>query len=523
MLFLGMAGAALLAAQPAREEPPGYVDRFPWVTPARGRKFYVSPAGNDDSTGTSPKKAWRSLEKASACDCRPGDQILLEGGTTIAGTLRLRGVKGTAAQPVTVTSYGKGRATINGGKGSASEVDSSEGVTIRDLKLVGAGPKTGNQRGIGLLIQGSRLVRAEQLDTSGFQHSGLEIRGSEDVKVTHVEAHENGFAGISSNGPQSKNVYVGYSRAINNPGDPTVLKNHSGNGIVLYDVDGATIEYCEAAYNGWDMPWTGNGPVGIWIATHANRVLIQFCVAHHNRSSSPSDGGGFDLDGGATNSILQYNYSHDNFGSGYLICQYLGAPPFKGNTVRYNISQDDGLRSHNSGIYLWVGGSGMESTLVHNNTIFNNKGSAVSMAGDPHYLDERLMAVFYNNIFYSTKPQILTGKVNARFAGNLYWSTGLPGFLADTTDSLKAWVDGPGMFADPMLRRGGPALLTDPMKLPALAEFLLLSGSPAIAGGLDLREQFGIDPGRRDFFGNPLPVAGPLSMGAHEAGGAKAK
>ena len=45
---------------------------------------------------------------------------------------------------------------------------------------------------------------------------------------------------------------------------------------------------------------------------------------------------------------------------------------------------------------------------------------------------------------------------------------------------------------------------------------LLLSGSPAIAGGADLRKQFGIDPGRRDFFGNPLPVAGPLSIGAHE-------
>ena len=75
----------------------------------------------------------------------------------------------------------------------------------------------------------------------------------------------------------------------------------------------ALVEYCESLFNGWDQPWTGNGPVGIW--THdADRVTIQHCIAHHNRSTA-LDGGGFDFDGGVTNSVLQYNYSHDNFGS----------------------------------------------------------------------------------------------------------------------------------------------------------------------------------------------------------------
>lgn len=74
----------------------------------------------------------------------------------------------------------------------------------------------------------------------------------------------------------------------------------------------------------------------------------------------------FDFDGGMTNSVLQYNYSHDSFGAGYLICQQFGAPEFANNVVRHNIGQGDGLLAHHSGIYVWVGGSRFRSSIVHN-------------------------------------------------------------------------------------------------------------------------------------------------------------
>ena len=44
-------------------------------------------------------------------------------------------------------------------------------------------------------------------------------------------------------------VYVGYSWAYDNSGVPG-LSTNSGNGIVLGDVDGATIERCVAWNNG---------------------------------------------------------------------------------------------------------------------------------------------------------------------------------------------------------------------------------------------------------------------------------
>ena len=100
------------------------------------------------------------------------------------------------------------------------------------------------------------------------------------------------------------------------PGDPSNLTNHSGNGIVVGNVSDAIIEYCEASNNGWDMPRKGNGPVGIW-AWNADRVTIQFCISHDNKSPG-DDGGGFDLDGGVTNSVLQYNLSYNNDGPGLL-------------------------------------------------------------------------------------------------------------------------------------------------------------------------------------------------------------
>jgi hypothetical protein len=339
-----------------------------------------------------------------------------------------------------------------------------------------------------------------------------------------VHAHNNGFAGISSGGDISEDIYVGYCLAENNPGDPTILANHSGNGIVIGRVRNALIEYSEARYNGWDMPRKGNGPVGIWV-WHADNAVIQYCVSHHNRSTG-IDGGGFDFDGGVTNSILQYNYSHNNHGSGYLICQYYGAAPFRDNIVRYNISQDDGLTNHDAGIYVWVGGSGMESTDVYNNTVFNSKGSGVAFGFDRRFENELPEMTFRNNIFVSGEDQILGGSEKGRFEGNIYWAMGEGGFAVDGFTDFNEWVDATGQekingkivgkYADPRLLKCGTGLINDPSKLFELTDYHVFSDSPAIDSGLDLRKIYKADIGKTDFYGNPIPKGAGFDVGAYE-------
>lgn len=508
---------------------------------AFARDYYVSNSGNDASPGTR-EQPWQTIGRASKANLEPGDRLLFCAGETFAGELEIRSEdSGEAGAPVIISSYTQGRSRLDarngaaqqnartdrprldGRNGSAIVITGAHHLKVQGLDLVGSGRKTGNTAS-GLSILKTANAEIDDINVSGFQKSGVLMNEVESIRVTRVHAFENGFAGISSEGGLSKDIYVGRCLAENNPGDPTNLNNHSGNGIVIGQVHKALIEYCEARYNGWDMPRKGNGPVGIW-TWESDGAVIQFCVSHHNRSTG-TDGGGFDFDGGTVNGILQYNYSHDNHGAGYLICQYEGAGPFRNNIVRYNISQDDGLTNHNAGIYVWVGGSGMESTDVYNNTVFNSKGAAVAFGGDPKFATPLPKMNFRNNIFVSGEAQIEGGAANGRFEGNLYWAMGDGGFLLDGFKSFDEWVAATGQetvngkivgkYLDPLLRKDGTGLLTDPIRLSELTEYLLLPGSPAIDAGLPLKQLFGQDPGGRDFLGTTIPQGAGCDVGAVE-------
>jgi hypothetical protein len=366
----------------------------------------------------------KTVEAANGLSLAAGDSVFFRGGERFVGTLKVR-VLAREGRPVWVGSFGSGEATIDGGDSSAVLVYDSRWVVVHGLRLVGAGRKTGNVKD-GLAISGSRHIRVEGMDITGFQKSGLFIYASVDVVVSGVYAHENGAAGIAVEGPfnskkGSRNLRIIGCRADDNPGDPTNLTNHSGNGIVAGHCTSLLIDRCSATNNGWDMPRIGNGPVGIW-CYEADSVTIQHCLAYRNKTSpGAADGGGFDLDGGVTNSVIQYCQSYENQGAGYCIFQYWGASPWHHNIIRWNISEDDGLVSDGrGGIYVW-NSSGDSAQfydcLVYKNTVYNTREAALSYSTTSARRD----FVWRDNIFVGADSLIRGLRGADVFEGNAWW------------------------------------------------------------------------------------------------------
>ncbi len=504
------------------------------LTGACSNVYYISPDGDDNNSGKSSSKAWKTIQKVNDTDFVPGSSILFEGGKEFSGTIQLSGADaGSADKEITISSYGDGKALINGGDNEGLLAEDCDHLVVKDLIFIGSGRKTGNVTD-GVLITDSDSIKIQNLEVYGFQKSGLHVRKSVNAHITHVYAHNNGFAGIHVTGKtmndktnyDNADLYIAYCVAENNPGDPTVLKGHSGNGILANSVKEGIIEYCEAFNNGWDMPWTGNGPVGIWI-WDCTDFIIQYCIAHDNRTNPvASDGGGFDFDGGVSNSIMQYNLSYNNEGCGYGLYEFGAAKAWENNTIRYNISQDDGIINGGSvGIWKNDNRGAMRNCEIYNNTFYNSLENGPTIWLYDHYPGFN----FRNNIFvyngtFLDENQKLGAEV---FQGNIYWN--LAGGLGiDNYKTIEEWTASTGKemlnneltgrFIDPGLNQPGKVSLTDPCLLDTtyLPEYNPVQGSPVIDAGLNLRELFNLDPGKTDILGTPVPSGQAFDIGAIE-------
>ncbi|MBN1509685.1 MAG: right-handed parallel beta-helix repeat-containing protein [Sedimentisphaerales bacterium] len=483
--------------------------------PVYSRHYYVSPTGSDSNPGTRGRP-WQSIEKVNVTDLGPGDCVQFRAGQRFAGTITLgRDDSGTPTRKLIVTCYGKGRAIIDGGNGSSLRAEGCDSLVVENLGFAGSGRKEGNTED-GVYVTGSQGLEINSIEVSGFRGSGVRLDGVRDARITNAYAHENGSAGISVGHDQpSSHLRIDYCVADNNPGDPSNVTNHSGNGIVVGNVSEAIIEYCEASNNGWDMPRKGNGPVGIW-AWNADRVTIQFCISHDNKSPG-DDGGGFDLDGGVTDSFLQYNLSYNNDGPGYFLCQYPGAPDFKNNVIRYNVSHNDGVKNNRrSGIDVFSAASNASDCQVYNNTVYNSNGSAVGFGGLP-----MPGVVFRNNVFICTGDVVAGETQRGRFENNVYWSADGKALSFDGRATLDEWAEATGQETiggrivgkciDPRLRMTPATLPTDPTRLTRMAVCRLTADSPCVKAGMLIQ-----DNGGRDFWGNRVPGDTRPAVGACE-------
>ena len=522
----------------------------------QGKNYYVSKSGDDSRDGLSMQTAWRSLDKISNFDFNPGDSLMLEGSVEFKGTINLTSDdNGSPGKPVVVTSYGNKKATIAAGDGEGLQANNTSFIRVVSLKFEGSGVASNKGNGIHFLANDSLNspsdIEVIDCDVRGFKTFGIAFgandnisyKGYRNVRVIHCNVSENGQAGISSYGSylgfQHAHFYISNCKVFENRGIPSRTESHTGNGIVMAMIDDLLIEHCEAYRNGADNRCTAGGPVGIWVWMCKNAV-IQYCVSHDNFAGLTKDGGGFDIDGGASNCTLQYNYSYNNEGAGYLLAEYGAVFPYTNNIVRFNISFNDGRKNGYGGISIW--GAGKEyrvtNTYIYNNTIYlddrnivNGKPGAITLLG-PHFsnvvaanniivtkgnvnivssdtvVNELAFLLLHNNYYsFSNLYNFQMGK--NKFKSIQAWLTETP--KQEKLKGKSLWMNLDPRFKDQHLLT---ALSAENPEKYFKKGLILLPGSPLRTKPFDLGDHFNILSNTKDYCNNELSSDGKVIPGA---------
>jgi len=477
---------------------------------------YVDAAGgNDANSGDSPGQAWRTLARASREVWGPGDQVRLRRGSRWPEGIRLMG-RGSKKHPITLGAYGDGpRPRIDGGDDHAiAGRGPISAWRIEGLELTSANARnptrkiTGGTCGVFVaqeeVCEGLTIVDCAIHDTSGPGIYLLAAGGPKpvfpEVVIENCEI-SNASCGIQFlSRPTYAWDYFPRFRIAR-----CTVHDIGGDGIVPFCSRDGVVEHCTAYRTGLGVAPEDHSPVAIWYAW-AQRCTIQFCEAYDNHTGGhPADGGGFDLDGGCEDCVLQYNYSHDNDGAGYLICSWDPQQwPCTGAVCRYSLSVNDGLANDYSSVLFWQS----VDCRVYNNTCLTRTASPLKFTSDTR---GHLIA---NNIFSVQSPEDVPVVKSAfdisrnRFRNNLF-HRGAGGLRFEiqgrqilSLREFDALVGAEGQI------EGDPGLVG-----AAAGDVHLRPDSPCRGGGVRVDEG-----GGRDYYGAHVPESGPVDIGCAAAG-----
>jgi hypothetical protein len=125
--------------------------------------YYIdSKKGSDDNNGTSPEKAWKSLDRVNNVIFAPGDKILFKAGTNYKGQLKPQG-SGKDGSPIVIDKYGQGGKPRIDGEGQVLDTLLLENVQyweVNNLEITNLGPKRVNWRtGVRVLANNRGTLR----------------------------------------------------------------------------------------------------------------------------------------------------------------------------------------------------------------------------------------------------------------------------------------------------------------------------------------------------------------------------
>jgi len=467
-------------------------------TAAYATTYYVSNSGNDSNSGTSPSAPWKTIAKVNSEQYAPGDAILFFGGQLFNGNIVLTSSGGTGS-PITVGSYGIPDATISAGTGSGIYWHNAGDATVEDLVFEGSGSGSNQDNGVNFYAQSGSWsdITVSNVSVTGFREGvyvGTAGGTYKNVTIADVTAYDNGDTGIFID-----NSYAWPKPETSNLAIQSSVSSGNGRwGIQIEGVEGGTVAN-STAYS--------NGDIGMW-SWAADHILFEEDVATGNGGKD----GGFDLDVGTTNSTIEYSYSYDNGGSGFQVCNYAYNPVTADNTIRFNIGENN----YGSAAALELDGDGsrIQGLYYYNNTIYQNLGTGDYLVGEYTPASDFIIA---NNIIaagsangaaslWAGIPMTLDYDDWYGALGDFWYNDKNYGSYASFRSETGQEAD--GLDATP--RFIGPPGTENP------TAYQLAPDSVLVGAGADMRKTYHIDPGARDYYGNLLPVSGPLSVGADE-------
>ena len=272
------------------------------------------------------------------------------------------------------------------------------------------------------------------------------------------------------------------------------IHNVTRSGIIPIYTNGVLVEYNKV--DTFQSTYEGYG-CGIW-CDRANGMVFQYNEVCNGVNGN--DGMAFNLDDMTRDGVIQYNYTHDNYGGGYMLHVRQNSYN-RNNTIRFNLSVNDSgvFTAHNAQIVA-VGETSttkLESAKVYNNTFLSNKDCHAVYQGDE--------VDYTNNIWYFTNSAVANRKdcfypgANSSFDNNVYIGCVPPTDANQHTDDPQ-FVGGSNLFG----------LTRD----QALVNASLTANSPYVGAGVAVENN-----GGQDILGGSLDT---LNLGAIAGAGHQA-
>ena len=432
--------------------------------------YYVANDGDDSNDGLTPSTPWKTIGKVNSemmggGDINEGDDVYFNRGDTFSDTYLLMNIGGTSSEQMIVGAYGTGNDPILSGNIYGIYWNEANGQNVRfdNLEI-----STISNQGVSFRKDNTRNITFSNLTIHGVTNNGMLLYNIDGYTIDNCTVYDCGLGGIVMYGSATYRITNG------------IIK-HS----VVYDI----------STDGFSIHPTGDNSIGpsgwyhtfinctgydcgenAFDITSGNHILIKDCEGYSCTEPTML------LDHGPRNVTIDNYYSHTQTGNNIVL--HLCADTI----IRNSIVED----FTNADLYIYgTLGDPSEGNMT-NLTAYNNDFITSYDESFVEIFDEAYDIIFKNNIFYSTlndNPDtfiwhtsgVSLVSTRGNWSYNMYWR-GDNGAEDDTW-----WVEG-GTSHDLTTWNANDEVSNDVRDDPEFADaagsdFTLNASSPCIDAG----------------------------------------